>query len=607
MGVFFAYILKSAVCLACFYLFYRWLLSRETFHRFNRIALLGILLVSLLIPFIEVTVKEQTEVNQTVLTIEQLLMMASLSDTPLVAVAQPEEISLSWIQIGGIVYLVGIFFFACRNLYSLCRMCLLLKSGKREKMDKKVTLIVHEQDVSPFSWMKYIVISRKDLEENGREILIHERAHILNRHSWDLLVADICIFFQWFNPGAWLLKQELQNIHEYEADETVLKEGVDAKQYQLLLIKKAVGTRLYSMANSFNHSKLKKRITMMLKEKSNPWARLKYLYVLPLAAIAVTAFARPEVSKTVEEISALKVNELASLVEAKVAENISPVMENGDEKAVKQSKNATYTFVLGQEKGMEQKKDSSVTRELNIVINGVEFKGKPLILVNGKNVDYEIFKALNSKRVKDLRTITDKKDLVKYGKKAENGVVEVTLYTDQELLNTSGKIMSVHVDNGLNFGKKEFNLSTSNPPLVIVDGKEMSLSELKPESIESFTILKDNAAVSIYGEKGKNGVVLVTLKNGDITATAEKIEINVSPVAAENMALAKGIVKDADGNPVVGAIVMADGTKVGVVTGSGGRFTLQVPKDTNLIFSYVGMKTVKSKAAPDMVILMGKE
>ena len=114
----------------------------------------------------------------------------------------------------------------------------------------------------------------------------------------------------------------MQNIHEFEADETVIKEGVDAKQYQLLLIKKAVGTRLYSMANSFNHSKLKKRITMMLKEKSNPWARLKYLYVLPLAAIAVTAFARPEISEKVEEISAVKVNDLAEIVETKSEENV---------------------------------------------------------------------------------------------------------------------------------------------------------------------------------------------------------------------------------------------------------------------------------------------
>ena len=113
--------------------------------------------------------------------------------------------------------------------------------------------------------MKFVVISEKDLKENGEEILTHEYAHIRKRHSIDLLIADICIFFQWFNPASWLLKQELQNIHEFEADESVIAQGIDAKKYQLLLIKKAVGTRLYSMANSFNHSSLKKRITMMLK------------------------------------------------------------------------------------------------------------------------------------------------------------------------------------------------------------------------------------------------------------------------------------------------------------------------------------------------------
>ena len=325
MGLFFAYILKSAICLALFYLFYRLLLSKETFHRFNRVALLGILLLSLLIPLIEVTTTQHTEMAKTMLTLEQLLIMANFyQDTAsVVTPVETNSNTLSGIQIGLIIYLAGILFFACRNLCSLTRLLLLLRSGKKEKYHSGIQVITHNKEIAPFSWMKYIVISRADIEENGREILIHETAHIRNRHSIDLLIADVCIFFQWFNPAAWLLKQELQNIHEYEADETVIKEGVDAKQYQLLLIKKAVGTRLYSMANSFNHSTLKKRITMMLKEKSNPWARLKYLYVLPLAAVTVTAFARPEISEKAAEISAVKVNDLTAIVETKGAENIS--------------------------------------------------------------------------------------------------------------------------------------------------------------------------------------------------------------------------------------------------------------------------------------------
>ena len=335
MGIFFVYILKSSVCLAVFYLFYRLLLSRETFHRFNRVALLSILLLSCLLPLVEVTVEKQTEVHQTMMTLEQWLMLADMMNTTNVAELQIEEVTVTWIQVALLVYLAGILLFAFSNGYSLLKLGNLLRSGRKEDLSKytdggeKVTLIVHDHDIAPFSWMKYIVISQKDLDENGREILIHELAHIQNRHSWDLLVADICIFFQWFNPASWLLKQELQNIHEYEADETVIEKGVDAKQYQLLLIKKAVGTRLYSMANSFNHSSLKKRITMMLKEKSSPWARLKYLYVLPLAAIAITAFARPEVSTELDEISAVKVNDLTAIVKAEEVKSAEILSEDG--------------------------------------------------------------------------------------------------------------------------------------------------------------------------------------------------------------------------------------------------------------------------------------
>ena len=327
MGLFFVYILKSSVCLAIFYLFYRLLLARETFHRFNRFSLLGILLLSCLLPLVEVSVKQETEVHQTMLTLEQLLMMADAVNAT-EAGASAETATVTWIQVALLVYLAGIVFFAFRNVCSLVRLLMLLKSGKKEDIGsylpsrkERVTLIVHNRDIAPFSWMGYIVISRKDLEENGREILIHELAHIHNRHSWDLLVADVCIFFQWFNPASWLLKQELQNIHEFEADETVIKEGVDAKQYQLLLIKKAVGTRLYSMANSFNHSSLKKRITMMIRKKSNPWARVKYLYVLPLATVAVTVFARPEVSQPLEEISNVKVSDLSDAMKTYTDKN----------------------------------------------------------------------------------------------------------------------------------------------------------------------------------------------------------------------------------------------------------------------------------------------
>ena len=321
MGNFLVYILKSAVCLAMFYLFYRLLLSKETFHRFNRMALLGVMLLSCLLPLVKVTVEQVSPVNAQVMSMEDLLLMYQWNSEAVVV----EEGSrpFHWQEGLVLVYFAGLFFVIVRHLWSLGRMLYLIRHSRCERLDNGIRLVVHRRKLAPFSWMRYIVISETDLKESGHHILVHEMAHIHYRHSWDLLLTEACAWLQWFNPAIWLLKQELQNIHEYEADEEVLRQGINAKEYQMLLIKKAVGARLYSIANSFNHSSLKKRITMMIRKKSNPWARAKYLYVLPLAAVTVAAFARPEISEPLDEISSVKVNDLSAITGNNSPENLS--------------------------------------------------------------------------------------------------------------------------------------------------------------------------------------------------------------------------------------------------------------------------------------------
>lgn len=361
MGLFLVYIIKSAFCLVLFYLFYRLLLSRETFHRFNRFALLSILLLSCLIPLCEITLGQPAVMENPLLTMEDLLLMAE--PVTVVETAGEEATHFPWHEEILLLYVIGIIFFFIRNIWSLVCMLRLMMKGYFYKEDG-VTIIVHRRKIAPFSWMKFIVISEDDLKENGTEILTHEKAHVKNLHSWDLLVAEICILFQWFNPAAWLLKQELQTIHEYEADESVIQQGIDAKKYQLLLIKKAVGARLYSIANSFNHSSLKKRISMMLKEKSSVWAKLKFLYVLPLAAVTVAAFARPEVSNELEEISAVKVSDLTEMVKTgevkneqrAVVEEATPAVapETGTENRIAAVKEQTTTVVAGTEKTLAE-------------------------------------------------------------------------------------------------------------------------------------------------------------------------------------------------------------------------------------------------------------
>ena len=606
MGVFFIYILKSSVCLVLFYLFFRLLLSKETFHRFNRMALLGVLFFSLLIPCIEVTTRHQVEVQQAVLSIEQLLLMAELEATPANVGAVQETPAISWVQIVLLVYLAGILFLVCRNIYSLICLFRLVHSGKHEKLEKGVTLVVHNQEIAPFSWMKYIVISRKDLEENGREILIHEMAHIHHRHSVDLLVADICIFFQWFNPGAWLLKQELQNIHEYEADETVINEGVNAKEYQLLLIKKAVGTRLYSMANSFNHSKLKKRITMMLKEKSNPWARLKYLYVLPLAAIAVTAFARPEISEKMEEISAVKVNDLAEIVQEKVLQDTVKVSkdEKKDDLVVSGVKSKEEEEIVIFEV-VEQMPEypggmSALQKYLSEKIAGSPMKGKAggRVMVG--------FTVAETGKIKDVRVLQS--DEASLNQEAERIVSEMPDWIPGK---QRGRPVPVKYTVPIRFGNIRF--AENKQPLIFADGKEISMDameKLDPSTIESFSVLKDSASIKVYGKRGANGVILVNTQRGSKTKIQNK-EISFSQKTTSTDAVpdfpVSGTVVDEQGRPKAGVSIIVPNTNHGTITDINGHFSLKAMKDGNLWFSFIGYKPVKASVSSTMNIRMEQE
>ena len=512
MGIFLVYILKSALCLAAFYLFYRLLLSRETLHRFNRAVLLGVLALSAVVPLIEVSTEQPSGVGQGMMSLEQWLALAEvMTYASPVAVEQSRAV---WPLALLAVYAVGVLVFLGRNVCSLFRLAQLLRGTRREDIRRYVPdasgvlLLVHGRDIAPFSWMRCIVVSRKDLEEDGRPILLHELAHIRSGHSWDLLLADLCILLQWFNPAAWLLKQELQTVHEYEADEAVLGAGVNAKEYQLLLIKKAVGTRLYSMANSLNHSKLKKRITMMMKEKSSKWACAKCLYVLPLAAVAVAAFARPELSGVSNELSAAKVTDLAAVVKENVVEKTSVLPQEAapDAPAVAEIPASGDTVIQvpefpgGQEalrKYLAENRRSPLvdTRSGTVIVSFViDEEGR----VTQPKINKGIAEAFDAEAIRLVNEMPRWKPMTKNGKPVASTYV-------------------VYVDFPSALAEQNATPQPKEHPLVVVDGKPMPYEhfseKINPAEIASITVLKGDDAAA-YGTRGQiNGVLIVTTKN----------------------------------------------------------------------------------------------
>ena len=310
MGAFLFYLLKSGCCLVIFYIFFKLMMSRSTFFRFNRITLLVGLSGCTLLPLIELTTTEETFLHTPLYAIHEILQsteqVMSNPEEPgneiLLSEKNTEISSLNWIPVTlGTIYGAGTLLTFVWLSVSTCRLAQLIRMSEKKRYGNYI-LVIPRQPIASFSWGRYIVVSASDYSRQSEEVLLHEMMHLRNHHTLDLLFMQIFLLVHWFNPVIWLLKRELQEIHEFEADNGVINTGVDATKYQLLLVKKAVGTRLYSMANGFNHSKLKKRITMMLKERTNRWARLKLLLAVPVMAGALYVFAQPEVKEIPQQI-----------------------------------------------------------------------------------------------------------------------------------------------------------------------------------------------------------------------------------------------------------------------------------------------------------------
>ncbi len=297
MGQIFAYSLMSALVLTLMYLVYKWILSGENQHGYNRAVLLGIYSISFaappFIPTLSYMLDRGPDEHGTVAVGMPTVEFGTVDS------AAPSVLA----TVLTVVYFSGVFAVVVATCYSALRINNITRKGERYDRDG-FTLVVHDDNgLAPFSWRNYIVMNRKDFAESGDLILAHETKHVNARHWVDLMVAQAVAAFQWYNPAAWLMREELKTVHEYQADEAVILSGTDMKQYQMLLIKKAVGGRFQSLANSLNHSNLKKRITMMYKSKSPVGRRLRVLALAPAALVAVAVVNIPAVASALTSAS----------------------------------------------------------------------------------------------------------------------------------------------------------------------------------------------------------------------------------------------------------------------------------------------------------------
>ena len=272
MTPFLLYIGRSSLYLALFYAFFLLVMRRTTFFRLNRILLLAGTVACFLLPLLRLRTVEVP-----------LLMVGSLTEVGADSALTAGPSAASPFPYLELLYIIGFLAVLVWTAAAMVRMYRTIRKGAATRLEDGTKLVLTEADVPSFSWGRTIVMSRKDAETNP-VILQHERAHVQKAHTLDILFFTAVTLVHWFNPLVWITLSELKLLHEYEADDAVLDIGIDATQYQLLLVRKAVGDKRFTLANGFQHAKLKNRIDMMLQAPTSGWKRLSWLAILPFLA-----------------------------------------------------------------------------------------------------------------------------------------------------------------------------------------------------------------------------------------------------------------------------------------------------------------------------------
>ena len=392
MTGFLIYDAKVAVLIVVFYMFYRLLLSKETFHRVNRVVLLSTALLSFILPLCVITT------HQTVV----------LDAVPMVSVGNvqmemaTDEQPAQWQYVIPLLYIIGVVVVLSHTLLSVWRVLMLVRRSERIPQADGTTLCVVPDEVPPFSFCSFIVMNRNDYNTGDSAILAHERGHIRQHHSCDVLLVDLLTALQWFNPAMWMLRADLRAIHEYEADGAVLSQGINARQYQYLLITKAASIGGYSIANGISHSTLKNRITMMLQKKSPRSRFMKLLALVPIVGIALA-------------LNAETVNDYVYQQPQK------KVVKKGSKSATTKMGNNTIEIVPSQD-AAEQ---ADPAKAVEWVV-AKEPDKKPIVLLEGHRITYETFTRMDPDEIASITVLKDQPAVDQYGEEARNGVILIT-------------------------------------------------------------------------------------------------------------------------------------------------------------------------------------
>jgi TonB family protein len=546
------YLIKSSVWLTGFALVYALFLRNERFFVLNRIYLVSGILVSIIFPLftwhytVVLPVVPTTEVFE-----PQVQGITEVSEPFLT-----QNVLLLFTYISGIAYLI---FRILRQTLPVFR--IIRKSEIHQHSSAK--LIRTTEYPASFSFFSFVFVNPSVSDTETNEIVNHELEHIRQQHWIDLLLFEILRTMQWFNPASWFYGHLIRQNHEYLADERALQRSSNPAIYRAALLNQMFGGPVISLANSFNYSLNKKRFNMMKQITYSPIRKLKLLLVLPLMAGVFYAFATPEYKfvttenkPTAEQVST---PDNTQTVKGKVVdENGNPlksasVIISGKTIGTITDDNGNFMLKVTDDSpivisyvGLETVKvNPDFEKEMQITMKGATIslklndqtsesrkkeqidlnKSNILVIVDGKESTKAEMEKINPDKIASIDVLKDKASAEKYGSKGKDGVILITLKTDEK--STAFQPSKVQTNSPLKFG----NTGSGNQPLIVIDGvavKNQNVNNIPPENIESISVLKNESAAILYGDKGKDGVILITTKKGISAAKDEPIDVKVT-------------------------------------------------------------------------------
>ena len=597
------YLLKSSGILAIFFFSYQFFLKKETFFRTNRHYLLAGILGSLLLPLVIFTNYIYVESS------EPFNPNWLFTDIPISYSVVEEAEPFNWLQFVTYVYLIGVLIFGIRFAVQLISLIKLFKTNSIKK-EERFNLVEINSNIAPFSFFNYIVYNPNNYAENDLEIIInHEKAHSNQFHSIDILLSQLFVTLQWFNPIAWLYKKSIQQNLEFMADQFAISKVESAKQYQHTLLKASLKPQYASITNNFYNSLIKKRIIMLNQSKSNIKNIWKYFIILPALALFLMSFnvETVEVEKPVKELPFFKENYFNS--ENNIQNNLNPsIISNSIPKGISNNTlapetinlqelikkridknttdaelktisedlkkkgilftyknvkrnsnneitgiNITYKDIKGnsgnyalssespintfyffkEENGsIGFKSDNANTRQhVRVIEEGVHSNADREALMKERermmeerNRTMEEHKALSEERRREIEVRVEKareehklmreeheKEREEY-KKQRKIIIEERMKLHDSLKDKHGNIFiekhKAHDEGNLFFAGKE-------KVLFIVDGEESdgaAVELISPNNIMEMNVFKGDQAIKVYGDKGKDGVVIIKTK-----------------------------------------------------------------------------------------------